>query len=48
MSAHVFLSHASADTTQQQFRVIPVLLPGARRDSLPALLDSTTWVEFRT
>ena len=32
---------------QQRFRVIPVLLPGAKRDSLPALLVSTTWVEFR-
>src|SRR5271166_57884 len=32
---------------QQRFRVIPVLLPGAKRDSLPALLVNTTWVEFR-
>jgi tetratricopeptide (TPR) repeat protein len=33
--------------TQQRFRVIPVLLPGAKRDSLPALLVAGTWVEFR-
>jgi NB-ARC domain len=33
--------------THQQFRVIPVLLPGAKRDSLPALLVAGTWVEFR-
>jgi hypothetical protein len=29
------------------YRVIPVLLPGAKRESLPALLVNTTWVEFR-
>jgi WD40 repeat protein len=32
------------------FRVIPVLLPGARREEigpLPAFLAATTWVEFR-
>ena len=29
------------------FRVIPVFLPGARRDSLPGLLVDATWVEFR-
>jgi tetratricopeptide (TPR) repeat protein len=34
--------------TQQRFRVIPVLLPGATRDSLPALLVASTWVEFRS
>jgi hypothetical protein len=28
--------------SQQRFRVIPVLLPGAKRDSLPALLVNTT------
>ena len=33
--------------TQQRFRVIPVLLPGAKRDSLPALLVNAMWVEFR-
>jgi hypothetical protein len=33
--------------TQQRFRVIPVLLPGAKRDSLPRLLVAGTWVEFR-
>ena len=35
---------------QQQFRVIPVLLPGAERgsrSSLPTFLVATTWVEFR-
>ena len=32
---------------EQQFRVIPVLLPGAKRESLPALLLNATWVEFR-
>jgi hypothetical protein len=26
---------------------IPVLLAGAKRESLPALLVNTTWVEFR-
>ena len=30
-----------------RFRVIPVFLPGARRDSLPELLVDATWVEFR-
>jgi hypothetical protein len=30
-----------------RFRVIPVFLPGARRDSLPGLLVDATWVEFR-
>ncbi len=33
-----------------QFRVIPVLLPGAERDErsrLPTFLVATTWVEFR-
>lgn len=32
-----------------RFRVIPVLLPGAKRDedSLPDFLTATTWVEFR-
>jgi NB-ARC domain len=30
-----------------RFRVVPVFLPGAQRDSLPALLVDTTWVEFR-
>lgn len=32
------------------FRVVPVLLPGAKRDkrgSLPTFLTATTWVEFR-
>ena len=29
-----------------RFRVIPVFLPGARRDSLPGLLVDATWVEF--
>lgn len=33
--------------TKQRFRVIPVLLPGAKRDSLPELLVAGTWVEFR-
>jgi hypothetical protein len=33
--------------TQQRFRVIPVLLPAAKRDSSPALLVAGTWVEFR-
>jgi hypothetical protein len=33
--------------SQQRFRVIPVLLPGAKRDSLSAFLVNTTWVEFR-
>jgi TIR domain len=33
--------------SQQRFRVVPVLLPGAKRDSLPALLVAGTWVEFR-
>jgi hypothetical protein len=34
----------------RQFRVIPVLLPGAHRaerSSLPTFLAATTWVEFR-
>ena len=34
----------------RHFRVIPVLLPGAKRDersSLPTFLAATTWVEFR-
>jgi tetratricopeptide (TPR) repeat protein len=29
------------------FRVIPVLLPGAKRESLPAFLVNAMWVEFR-
>jgi hypothetical protein len=33
--------------SEQRFRVISVLLPGAKRDSLPALLVNATWVEFR-
>jgi hypothetical protein len=33
--------------SQRRFRVIPVLLAGAERESLPALLVNTTWVEFR-
>jgi TIR domain/NB-ARC domain len=33
--------------SEQRFRVIPVLLPGAKRESLPALLVNNTWVEFR-
>jgi hypothetical protein len=33
--------------SQHPFRVIPVLLPGAKRESLPGFLVSTTWVEFR-
>jgi len=33
--------------SEQRFRVIPVLLPGAKRESLSALLVNTTWVEFR-
>jgi TIR domain len=33
--------------SKQRFRVIRVLLLGAKRESLPALLVNTTWVEFR-
>src|SRR6266403_4621664 len=36
--------------SDRHFRVIPVLLPGARRaerSSLPTFLAATTWVEFR-
>jgi hypothetical protein len=33
--------------SQKRFRVIPVLLPGAKRDSLPALLVNTTWGFFQ-
>ena len=36
--------------TSRRFRVIPVLLPGAKRaerSSLPTFLVATTWVEFR-
>src|SRR5262249_15629679 len=36
--------------SQGGFRVIPVLLPGARRPErsrLPAFLEARTWVEFR-
>jgi hypothetical protein len=33
--------------SEQRFRVIPVLLPGAKRESLPALLVNSVWVEFR-
>ena len=36
--------------TNRRFRVIPVLLPGAKRaerSSLPTFLAATTWVEFR-
>jgi tetratricopeptide (TPR) repeat protein len=33
--------------SEQRFRVIPVLLPGAKRESLSAFLVNTTWVEFR-
>ena len=32
---------------EQRFRVIPVLLPGAKRESLSAFLVNTAWVEFR-
>ena len=32
---------------EQAFRVIPVLLPGAKRTELPDFLTATTWVEFR-
>jgi tetratricopeptide (TPR) repeat protein len=33
--------------SEKCFRVIPVLLPGAKRESLSAFLLNTTWVEFR-
>jgi hypothetical protein len=33
--------------SQQRFRVIPVLLPRSKRDSLPASLANTTWAESR-
>ena len=36
--------------TKSRFRVIPVLLPGAKRaerSSLPTFLVATTWVQFR-
>jgi hypothetical protein len=32
---------------EQRFRAIPVLLPGAKRESLSAFLVNTDWVEFR-
>jgi hypothetical protein len=35
---------------ERHFRVIPVLLPGAKREErsrYPSFLTSTTWVEFR-
>jgi hypothetical protein len=32
---------------EQRFRVIPVLLPGAKRESLSSFLVNTAWVEFR-
>jgi hypothetical protein len=32
--------------SQQRFRVIPFLLRRVKRNSLPALLVNTTWLEF--
>ena len=32
--------------SKENFRVIPVLLPGASKKKLPAFLDGNTWVEF--
>ena len=34
--------------SQEEFRIIPVLLPGACADSLPGFLEMRTWVDFRS
>src|SRR4051794_17051385 len=34
--------------SHDEYRVIPVLLPGASEQSVPAFLRMRTWVDFRT
>ncbi|WP_224364259.1 nSTAND1 domain-containing NTPase [Hyalangium versicolor] len=41
------LALASAVRTRDEYRVIPVLLPGARREDVTGFLAQRTWVDFR-
>ncbi|PTL85852.1 TIR domain-containing protein [Vitiosangium sp. GDMCC 1.1324] len=46
-SEELYLALDAAARTRDEYRVIPVLLPGARAESLTGFLAQRTWVDFR-